>query len=56
LSAAQVRQQLIDHKGYSAAEVPSQETIRVKLNELGYRLRAVKKNVPQKKIKVRRYF
>ena len=49
LSAAQVRQQLIDQKGYSAAEVPSQETIRVKLNELGYRLRAVKKNVPQKK-------
>jgi hypothetical protein len=49
LSAAQVRQQLIDQKGYSAAEVPSQETIRVKLNELGYRLLAVKKNVPQKK-------
>ncbi len=49
LSAAQVRQQLIDHKGYSPADVPSQETIRVKLNELGYRLRAVKKNVPQKK-------
>lgn len=43
-SAAQVRQQLMVHKGYRAEELPSEETIRVKLNKLGYRLR----RVPQK--------
>ncbi len=48
LSAAQVRQQLMAQKGYRAAEVPSEETIRVKLNDLGYRLRTVRKTVPQK--------
>ena len=48
LSAAQVRAQLIVQKGYSEAELPSQETIRVKLNGLGYRLRSVQKSVPQK--------
>jgi hypothetical protein len=48
LSAAQVRAQLIVQKGYSEAQLPSQETIRVKLNVLGYRLRSVQKSVPQK--------
>jgi Rhodopirellula transposase DDE domain len=48
LSAAQVRQQLLVQKGYTEAELPSQETIRVKLNALGYRLRSVQKSVPQK--------
>ncbi len=48
LSAAQVRAQLVVQKGYSEAEIPSQETIRVKLNALGYRLRSVQKSVPQK--------
>jgi hypothetical protein len=48
LSAAQVRQQLIVQKGYRDTELPSQETIRVKLNDLGYRLRSVPKSVPQK--------
>lgn len=48
LSAAQVRAQLIVQKGYDEAELPSQETIRVKLNGLGYRLRSVQKSVPQK--------
>jgi len=47
LSAAQVRQQLITQKGYTDAELPSEETIRVKLNDLGYRLRTVRKSVPQ---------
>ncbi len=49
LSAAEVRQQLIAHKGYTDAELPCQETIRVKLNALGYRLRRIQKSVPQKK-------
>jgi hypothetical protein len=48
LSAAQVRAQLVVQKGYGEAELPSQETIRVKLNALGYRLRSVQKSVPQK--------
>jgi Rhodopirellula transposase DDE domain len=48
LSAAEVRRQLIQQKGYSEEDIPSQETIRVKLNELGYRLRSVQKSRPQK--------
>lgn len=48
LSAAEVRRQLIDQKGYSDEELPSEETIRVKLNDLGYKLRAVQKSRPQK--------
>ena len=48
LSAAAVRQALVTHKGYRDDELPSQETIRVKLNDLGYMLRSVKKSVPQK--------
>jgi hypothetical protein len=48
LSAAQVRAQLLVQKGYREEELPSQETIRVKLNALGSRLRSVQKSVPQK--------
>jgi Rhodopirellula transposase DDE domain len=48
LSAAEVRRQLIQQKGYSDEELPSEETIRVKLNQLGYSLRAVQKSRPQK--------
>jgi len=50
LSAAAVRQQLIDQKGYTAETVPCEDTIRRKLNALGYRLRPVKKSQPLKKI------
>jgi hypothetical protein len=49
LSAAAVRQALISQKGYTERELPSEETIRVKLNDLGYTLRSVKKSQPQKK-------
>jgi hypothetical protein len=49
LSAAAVRQGLIIQKGYTDADLPSEETIRVKLNTLGYGLRSVKKSQPQKK-------
>ena len=48
LSAAAVRQALITKKGYTDEELPRQETIRVKLNDLDYTLRSVKKSVPQK--------
>lgn len=49
LSARALRQALIDQRGYTDEELPTQETIRVKLNDLGYRLRAVQKSKPQKK-------
>lgn len=43
LSAAEVRRQLIEQKGYSDEQLPSEETIRTKLNGLGYHLKKVKK-------------
>lgn len=49
LSAARVRQQLIDRKGYLAEQVPSIETLTNKLNALGFRLRKVAKCRPKKK-------
>jgi hypothetical protein len=49
LSAARVRQQLIDRKGYTDEQLPSIETITNKLNDLGYRLRKVAKCRPQKR-------
>lgn len=50
ISAAAVRKQLIEQKSYSDEELPSQETIRTKLNKLGYHLKKVKKSQPLKKI------
>ena len=49
LSAAAVRKQLIEQK-YSDEELPCEETIRTKLNDLGYHLKKVKKSKPIKKI------
>jgi hypothetical protein len=49
LSAAEVRKQLITQKGYTE-ELPTVQTINSKLNELGYRLKAVAKTKPLKKI------
>lgn len=43
LSAASVRQQLIEQKGYTDEQLPSQEVIRQRLNELDYTLKRVKK-------------
>ena len=43
LSAASVRQQLIEQSDYSDETLPSQEVIRQRLNELGYHLQSVKK-------------
>lgn len=48
LSAAEVRQQLIEQKGYQDDELPCTATIGNKLNQLGYKLRAVQKSRPQK--------
>ena len=49
LTAATVRRQLIERKGYPAAALPSVQTIGAKLNALGFRLRKVAKCRPQKK-------
>jgi len=43
LSAASVRQQLIEQKGYTHEQLPSVEVIRQRLNALGYSLKRVKK-------------
>ena len=48
VSAAEVRKQLIDRKGYPEDRVPSIQTITAKLNRLGFRLRPVAKCRPQK--------
>ena len=50
LSAAEVRRQLIEQKGYTDEELPCEDTIRRKLNQLGYGLKRVKKSEPLKKI------
>jgi hypothetical protein len=50
VSAAAVRKQLIEQKGYTDEALPCEEVIRVKINQLGYRLRSVQKSRPKKKI------
>lgn len=50
LSAPEVRRQLIAQKGYSDTDLPSNEVIRQRLNQLGYRLKRVAKTKPQKVI------
>ena len=49
ISVAEVRRQLIAQKGYTDAELPCEETIRVKINQLGYTLRSVQKSQPKKR-------
>jgi hypothetical protein len=49
LSVAEVSRQLIEHKGYSPEELPCDETIRNRLNHLGYYPQKVAKTKPQKK-------
>jgi hypothetical protein len=49
LSAPEVRKQLIERKGYTTQQLPCVQTIGVKLNLLGFRLRTVVKSRPQKK-------
>jgi hypothetical protein len=49
LSAATVRRQLIERKGYESASLPTIQTLSAKLNGLGFRLRKVAKCRPLKK-------
>ena len=50
LSAAEVRRQLVALKGYESETLPSEETIRQRMNLLGYRLKRVAKIKPKKRI------
>jgi transposase len=50
MTASVVRRQLIEQFGYSDKELPSSETIRRRLNDLGYTLKRVLKTKPIKKI------
>lgn len=50
LSAEEVRVRLVTQRGYKDAELPCTRTLRTKLNDLGYRLRKVRKCRPLKKI------
>ncbi len=50
LSAEEVRRRLTNQYGYTDSELPCTRTLRTKLNDLGYRLRKVRKCRPQKKI------
>ena len=49
LSAREVRRQLIAHKGYTDAQLPTAATMSAKLNLLGYYPQTVAKSRPQKK-------
>ncbi len=49
LTAAEIGRQLEQQKGYRAETLPSGETLRVKANQLGYRLHTVQKSRPKKK-------
>jgi len=49
LSAAEVRQQLIQQRGYAETNVPCRRTVSTKLNELGFHLRKVAKSKPKKR-------
>ena len=49
LSAACVRKQLIKQKGYRSRQLPTEETIRCKMHQLGYHLTKVQKCKPKKR-------
>jgi hypothetical protein len=51
LTSREVRNQLMIQKGYSDDELPTEETIRRRLNTLGYSLKKVTKVKPKKKLK-----
>lgn len=51
ITAKSMRQALIDEKGYSAEELPTDDTIGNILNRIGYNLKRVQKSKPVKKIK-----
>jgi len=51
LTVAEIRRQLLVQKGYTDEQLPTEETIRTKLNELGYYPKKVAKTQPKKKMR-----
>ena len=51
LTVAEIRRQLLVQKGYTDKQLPTEETIRTKLNELGYYPKKVAKTQPKKKLR-----
>ncbi len=49
LTVAEIRRQLIAQKGYTDEQLPTEETIRTRLNELGYYPKKVAKTQPKKR-------
>ena len=49
VTAKSIRQSLIDEKGYTDEQLPTERTINNLLNRLGYRLKRVQKTKPLKK-------
>jgi hypothetical protein len=49
MTAAEVRQALIEQKGYSEEHLPSERTFRTILNRMNYRLKRIQKAKPLKK-------
>ena len=50
ITVRELRKQLIEQKGYSDDELPTDQTLNNKLNQLDYTLKRVKKTIPLKKI------
>ena len=51
LTVAEIRRQRLVQKGYTDEQLPTEETIRTKLNELGYYPKKVAKTQPKKKLR-----
>lgn len=51
LTPGQVRKQLIVQKGYTDAELPCEEVIRQRLNQMGYHPKTVQKSLPKKRLR-----
>lgn len=49
LTGEELRRQLMEQKGYTAAELPTPRTLRTKLNDLGFHLTKVAKCKPKKR-------
>jgi hypothetical protein len=49
LTATAVREQLVTQKGYRSRQLPTEETIRCKIHQLGYHLTKVQKCEPKKR-------
>ncbi len=50
LTVAELRRQLIAQNGYSSEELPGQETLRLRMNQMDFILKKVEKSKPLKKI------